>query len=85
MAVADPLEKVLESSGDPLAHTYYTEKYQTRKKLIETKKKMFYMYIELTCKRKEQVCTHEDHDQLDDPLPFKIVYTSIVLVCFWCV
>ena len=28
----------------------------------------------------QQACTHVDHNQLDDPLPFNIIYTNIVLV-----
>ena len=41
-----------------------------------------YCIIDLSKKERKQDCAHVDHNQLDDPLPSKIIYINIVDLWF---
>ena len=56
--------------------------FETRTRFIffKRKKNKPAVLLDLPFKEeKKQDCTHVDHNYLDDPLPFQIVYTNIVL------
>ena len=60
-------------------HTYHNGVHKNNVCLFQFKNKQLYR-IDRLIKKRDKDCTHADHKELDDPLPFKIIHIKGMVI-----